>query len=172
MAFSFGIGDAVILSTIALRLGQAFSSGRKSAPSEFREIQDLLYNLSKTLELLSQYAVPRSRTDSENGSEAAAIHARDEQSLQDNGLAQMMRNCNEVLQHLEKLINKYMELDETRTESELDLRKRWRRDLLQNWKKIRWTTEGGNLEQLKGTLTVHLSGLNMAVTVLNRSVQA
>ena len=170
MAFSFGIGDAVILSTIALRLGQAFSSGRKSAPSEFREIQDLLYNLSKTLGLLSKHAVSPPQTDSEIISEATAINVGDEPPLQDDDLAQMLRNCSGVLQHLERLVDKYMELDATQPGTQLDLRKKWRRHLLHNWKKIRWTTEGGNLEKLKSTLTVYLNGLNMAVTVLNKSV--
>jgi hypothetical protein len=175
MSFSFGIGDAVILSTVALRLGQAFSSGRKSAPSEFREVQDLLYNLSKALELLGQHAAPPSQNDNTTVSEATASNAGDklsEGSLQDSVLAQMMRNCNGVLEHLETLVDRYMELDETRRETELGYRKRWRRDLLQNWKKIRWTTEGGNLDKLKSTLSVHINGLSMAITALNKSVQA
>ena len=172
MAFSFGIGDAVILSTIALCLGQAFSSGRKSAPSEFREVQDLLYNLGKALEILGQHAVPPLQNDNPIVSEGTASNAGDPTSLQDNVLAQMMLNCSGVLKHLETLVDRYMELDETRREIELDYRKRWRRDLLQNWKKIRWTTEGGNLDKLKNTLTVHINGLNMAITALNRSVQA
>ncbi|ERF76408.1 hypothetical protein EPUS_06966 [Endocarpon pusillum Z07020] len=167
MAFSFGIGDAVILSTVALRLGQAFSSGRRSAPSEFIEVQDLLYNLSKALELLGQHVVPRN--DSARILEAMASSAGDEPSLRDNVLAHMMHNCKGVLKHLETLVDKYMELDETRRETELSYRQRWRKDLLQNWKKIRWTTEGGNLDKLRSTLTVHVNGLNMAVNALNNS---
>jgi hypothetical protein len=170
MAFSFGIGDAVILSTVALRLGHAFSSGRKSAPSEFSEVQDLLYNLSKALELLGQHAIPPPPADSATMSEATANGGRDKSSPQDDIIAHMLRNCKGVLLHLEKLVDRYMELDSSRKETDRDYRKRWQRGLLQNWKKIQWTTEGGNLNNLKSTLAVYVNGLNLAITVMNKFV--
>jgi hypothetical protein len=46
MASPFSFGDAYQLSRLALKLGKAFTKGRKSAPTEFREVENQLYSLS------------------------------------------------------------------------------------------------------------------------------
>ena len=45
--------------------------------------------------------------------------------------------------------------------------RRWREDIKMNWKKVMWTTEGGDIVKLKQTLTAHTDALNLAVTIMN-----
>lgn len=55
MSMPVSIGDILLLSKIAYQIGVAFTSGRKSAPREFAEVENQLFALSTALEVLTQY---------------------------------------------------------------------------------------------------------------------
>ena len=172
MAFSFEIGDALLLSKIAFRLGQAFTSGRKSAPAEFKDIQNLLFNLSSALDLLKKHIQPDADQDATTTSSAATISTASDEGErhrhQNEVLDKIVSSCSVILNHLGVIIDKYMKLDETSRESEHPRYERWRRELVQNWKKIHWTTEGGDLDKLRSNLSLHITGLNLVVATLDR----
>ncbi|OCL11885.1 hypothetical protein AOQ84DRAFT_422040 [Glonium stellatum] len=162
MAFSVSIGDAIMLSKIAMRLGQAFTSGRKSAQAEFLEVQNLLYALSKGLEMLARQIPNRSGADNEGAPERVP---EDKETAE---LNCMIANCQETLYHLESVVAKYTVPDTQIVEAPKSKIRRWKDELFKNWKKIVWTTKGGDLGTLKLTLIAHIDGLNFAVSVLNR----
>src|SRR5437764_5901938 len=93
MALPISVGDAILLSQIAFGLGQAFTSGRKSAPAEFAEIQDLLYTLSKGLKLLSRDLPKDELNETENRLESWGSQDEEENAL----LSQMIMNCQSTL---------------------------------------------------------------------------
>lgn len=166
MAFSVSIGDAIMLSKIAMQLGQAFTSGRKSAQAEFLEVQNLLYTLSKGLEMLARQTPDGSEMESK-GPPNQASDKEDEEMTE---LNHIIANCRETLYHLESVVIKYSVLDAQIVETRKNRMRRWNDELFKNWKKVIWTTKGGDIGILKVTLTAHINGLNLAVSILNRYV--
>jgi hypothetical protein len=157
MALPVSIGDALMLSKIAFSIGQAFTSGRKSAPAEFLEVQNLLYSLSKALELLAR--------DVPDETQIGAKGSSQQPEAVDSILSHIITNCRITLVHLETLVSRYTELDQANPASGV---RKWKDELRKNWKKLRWTTEGEGLEKLKVTLTAHINGLNLAVSAINQ----
>jgi hypothetical protein len=165
MAFSISIGDAIMLSKIAMQLGQAFTSGRKSAQAEFLEVQNLLYTLSKGLEMLARQMPDGCETESKGPPNQASD--KDEEMTE---LNHIIANCRETLYHLESVVTKYSVLDAQIVETRKSRMRRWNDELFKNWKKVIWTTKGGDIGILKVTLTAHINGLNLVVSILNRYV--
>lgn len=52
MSFTPSIGDIMLLSSLAWKIGQAFTSGRGGAPAEFQEVQNELTSLSTAINVL------------------------------------------------------------------------------------------------------------------------
>jgi hypothetical protein len=168
MASPVSFGDAYLMGSLAFRLGRTFTKGRKSAPTEFREVENQLYSLSAALCAL------KDANTSEIASvsiEASRLPRVPEQRHVDGDdiISSMLRNCEETLRHLEALVNKYSCIGTPRN-SEVPLFKRWSRDLKDNWKKIAWTTEGGDLATLRSQLTVHVNSLNLVLGVVVKYV--
>jgi hypothetical protein len=148
MVFQVSIGDILLLSNIAFQLGRAFTSGRKSAPSEFQEVQNQLYSLGAALDALKD--LPSSSPQAQ-GDPA-------------DGVSAIIQNCRGTLQHLESLVDKYLVIQDSPQTGP----RRWRSEMVKNWRKIQWTTEGGTLNHLRHNLGVHIASLNLAVQVMNK----
>lgn len=151
MAFQISIGDVLMLSKLAWDISQAFTSGRKSAPAEFQEVQNQLSSLTHALESLK--SLSRVSTGQDNEGPVSSI-------------APILQNCRFTLEHLDALVKKYMIIENDGSgDSE---KKRWREEIRKNWKKVRWTREGGDLTRLQHNLGVHINSLNLTIAVLNR----
>jgi hypothetical protein len=155
-----------MLSELAYHLAHAFTSGRKSAPAEFQEVQNQLYTLGGALDVLASDG-PKDLSSSQV---AVAEAAEGKADKQDEIIERMILNCRTTLQHLELLVDKYMEINpEAKGSGQTGLRK-WREDMKRNWKKIKWTTEDGDLNKLRNNLAVHINGLNLALSAMHRCV--
>ena len=165
MVFSLSVGDAIALAKIAWRVGQAFTIGRQSAPAEFIEVQNLLYTLSQSLELLSVSLPPSEPSDWDKKQDLEKQVAMTAVKDADTVLQHMVVNCRSTLTDLERLVSRYTELEPQSANGSQSLR-RWKADVVGNWKKVVWTTEGGDIIKLKGTLTAHISGLTLATTAV------
>ncbi len=155
-----------MLSRLAYDLSRAFTSGRKSAPAEFQEVQNQLYALGGALGFLANdrtAALDTSRVAGGKPSEGGKAT-----SDQDSILDQMISNCRLTLKHLEELVDKYMEIDPKATNTSPPGLRCWRQDVKRNWKKIRWTAEGGDLDKLRSNLAVHINGMNLALSAMHR----
>ena len=53
MASPVSIGDVLMLSSLAWKIGRAFTSGRAGAPAESREVEDELRSLKASLKILA-----------------------------------------------------------------------------------------------------------------------
>lgn len=154
LASPLSIGDAILLANIAYKVGKAFSTGAKSAPAEFAEVQSLLFSIGDALDLVGK-----------------TIAARHEQEAPEEAVVKLdgiLRNCQSVLKSLEHFVDKYSVLDSSQASSSSATGARvWKRDILKSFKKVAWTTEGEGIAELKQTLTAHVQALNLAVTALN-----
>ncbi|EAW25596.1 uncharacterized protein NFIA_044150 [Aspergillus fischeri NRRL 181] len=153
MAFQISVGDVLMLSKLAWDISQAFTSGRKSAPAEFQEVQNQLSSLTHALESLTSLSGGSPGPD--DGGLASSI-------------APILQNCRFTLEHLDALVKKYMIIEND--ESGGPEKKRWREEIRKNWKKVRWTREGGDLTRLQHNLGVHINSLNLTIAVLNSEI--
>lgn len=156
------VGDAILLAQLAYNVAKAFSTGAKSAPAEFEEVRNLLYAVSESLKLLASNLPPTDEAKGQKGCDTLGL-------VSDNiyiVVGTILANCRGILQHLEAFIQKYSILEKSKQPSGLEVRG-WKNELMKNWKKIIWTSEGGDITKLKQTLTAHITSLNLAVALMN-----
>lgn len=166
MASPVSLGDAILIAKLALRLGKAFTRGRKSAPSEFREVEAQLYSLSTALQALGD-ASQQNDSGARGEPSSTLTEPTTEQAKEREAIDPMLQSCQKCLEHLDEVVKKYSSIVEPR-DSQQSRSKRWAHDIKTNWKKIQWTTEGGNLDTLRSQLTVHTNALNLVLTVAFR----
>lgn len=166
MGSPVSIGDALLLGKIAFRLGQAFTSGRKSAPAEFREVENQLYSLSVALSALHSSHVAE-QLSAALGTDGALTSPSEDRQDGRAVLNTMLDNCRGTLSHLEKIVQEYSKL-KSNTDPEEPVFKRWSKKLATDIKKIKWTTEGGNLATLRSQLMVHTNSINVVLGVVNK----
>jgi hypothetical protein len=151
MASPVSIGDALLLAQIAWKLGRAFTKGRKSSISEFREVESQLFALGSALSALHDSGL------AQNGDYSNALNS-------------MLENCRATLSHLQGIVETYGKLGETRDDTEAPAFKRWSSRLQKDWKAIKWTTEGGDLANMRSQLMVHINTLNLIMSITSKCV--
>jgi len=152
-------GDACAIAKIALRIGKAFTKGRKSAPAEFIEVEHQLYSLATALDALG------SAVESDN---VLLRHNSGPAGLPVDPIKIMLENCRETMNHLDEIVTSYgcLRPSVDGTSGEL-LFKRWRKSITINWRKIQWTTKGEDLATLRSQLTLHTNSLSLALAAVN-----
>jgi hypothetical protein len=168
MASPVSIGDIYLIATLALKLGRAFTKGRKSAPTEFHEVENQLYSLSAALSALDAAIKLRDPaiTIDLTGPPTLSHHQFTEAG---EVVEFMLKSCEETLEHLKKLVENYGSIGKP-NHPDSPMLKRWSKEIKDNWKKVKWTTEGGDLATLRSQLTVHTNSLNLLLGVMNKYV--
>jgi hypothetical protein len=156
MASPVSLGDVVAMAKIAKAVAQAFTKGRKSAPAEFREVENQLHSLSAALSALK---------DALDGSAqppdlAGAAHEGGGQTV-----SGMLESCNDTLKHLQTIVEKYGVIAEQRDPNKSRMQ-RWSQELVKNYKKIAWTTEASNLATLRSQLMIHTNSLDLVLGII------
>ena len=84
---------------------------------------------------------------------------------EDEILGRMVENCSATLKHLDKVLKKYPELrpDWEKERVDENTRRKWRQELEDNIKKIKWTTERADLNKLRHNPATHVNALNLAI---------
>lgn len=155
------VGDVILLGQIAYKVARALSSGAKSAPAEFLEVQALLLSLKEAFDLLSK-AFAESGCGLEGGIDQQNMIGIGPQAQ--SPLASILASCRDVLAPLETIVGQYSMLDPCNDEKQETMISSLKKDLKKNWKKIAWTKEGGDIIKLKQTLTAHTNALHLAIT--------
>ena len=168
MASPVSFGDAFLMSKLAWNLAQVFTTGRKSAPAEFREVESQLYSLSAALTALRDARADGRAAISINVAPSLATSHEQENSSQ-RTIDNILRSCDETLKHLQKTVEKYGIVTEP-SDSSRPILRRWSQELVKNWKKIEWTTKKGDLATLKSQIMVHTNSLNLVLGVIVKSV--
>jgi hypothetical protein len=152
------IGDVLMLSQVAWRTGRAFTSGRASAPREFLQVESELNGVAKSLKLLAETLLL-------DGSEQLIQQA--EANIQ-NGLATILLSCKRTLDDLESLIDQYQVIKKNRTSGGYTVERSWSELVIQNYSSMMWTTEGGNIQDLRELLHVHTASISLTKNALQR----
>ncbi|KAK7534346.1 uncharacterized protein J3D65DRAFT_633171 [Phyllosticta citribraziliensis] len=138
---SVQIGDVIALSQLAWRLGKMFTTERKNAPAKFSEVEDQFYSLSIVLKILA-----------ENKALAETIE-------KDNRLGRMIINCETSLKGLEEFLQEYSDVITPKS-------RRLQDKFVQEWKKLKWTQKGGDLDALKENIKTHYQALGGILSVI------
>jgi len=159
MASPVSFGDVVAMAKLARTIALAFTKGRKSAPAEFREVENQLYSLSTALAAFQ---------DAAHNSSAELSTLATSQQPGDRTVAEILSNCHETLSHLEKIVDKYGRIAEQQDPTKPRLQ-RWSQALIKNYKKIAWTTEAGDLAALRSQLMIHTNSLDLVLGIIINS---
>ncbi|KAH9895364.1 hypothetical protein F4778DRAFT_746448 [Xylariomycetidae sp. FL2044] len=152
MVSPIGVGDAIAIAKLSRFLYQAFVTGRRSAPSEFRRVEEQLHSLSVAL---------------------FAVEALDDFRSEDRiglrqQLSQVLVNCKSLLTHLEETIKEHTAIVDPPNPGQPRLR-RWTKRCLSTWQRISWTVDRQGLSALVEQMSAHTNSLNLILLVANSS---
>lgn len=158
MPFAPSIGDVMMLSQLAWKIGCAFTSGRAGAPAEFQEVENELTSLTRSLTLLAE------TLDKDDSIMARA----DEKTTE--GLGKILECCKHTLDSLDSFVDAYQELRKPDGSGGLPAQRswKWKQVLVKNYKKIWWTTEEGDIQALRNMLQVHVNSISLTMQALQR----
>ncbi|GAB1314531.1 hypothetical protein MFIFM68171_04741 [Madurella fahalii] len=167
MASPVSFGDAVAMAKIARNIAHAFTKGRKSAPAEFREVENQLYSLSAALSAFKDVCgSDMAAVTTDTATLPARFQREDQDGVQT--VTGILDSCRETLKHLEKIVEDYGVVTAP-NDPGMSRLKRWNTELLRNYKKIAWTTEAGDLVTLRSQLMVHTNSLDLILGIIMNS---
>ncbi|MCJ1306878.1 hypothetical protein MMC25_000522 [Agyrium rufum] len=155
MAFpSPSIGDILMLSQLAWKIGCAFTSGRAGAPAEFQEVENELKSLTNAITALAEAL-----------DEDSALVARADKKTTE-GLNKIVECCRQSLADLESFVERYQDVRRPSETGGLIVQRSWKRILVQHYKTVWWTTEGGTIQSLRNMLLMHIQSISLTVLAL------
>lgn len=153
------IGSVLMLSQIAWRTGRAFTSGRKDAPYEFREVQLELSRLSKSLKLFAESLFSE---------ETEALISQATPNTQA-GIYAIIQFSKQTLDYLQSLIDQYQQVPQpTQPGGRVSVERSWPDVVVKNYSSMIWTAEGGNIRDLRDMLHMHTSTTALIRQALDR----
>ncbi|KAL5447940.1 hypothetical protein PMIN07_009531 [Paraphaeosphaeria minitans] len=152
------IGDILLLSQTAWRVGRAFTAGRTHAPTEFQDVEVEINALAKALKLLAEALFDESDDSLLKQADAKTEH----------GFATIVNSCSRAVHDLESLLDQYQVVKKTRNSGGFAVERSWSDMVLAQYKIMMWTTDGGNLQNLRFLLQMHASTITLTMRALQR----
>lgn len=152
------IGDILMLSQLAWKIGRAFTAGRKGAPPEFLEVETEVNGLAKSLKFLAETLF----ADLDDG----ILKQADQETL--DGVATILSSCRQTINDLESLMDRYQVIKKHRTPGGFAIERSWSDRVLAEYKTMMWTTEGGDIQSLRHMLHMHTSTIILTAQALQR----
>ncbi|KAF2680587.1 hypothetical protein K458DRAFT_434198 [Lentithecium fluviatile CBS 122367] len=150
------IGDILMLSQTAWKVGRAFTAGRKNAPAEFHEVEAEINGLAKVLKLLAEAMFAESDD---------SLLKQADQEIQE-GLTTILASCQQTIQDLDSLMDQYQVVKKTRTQGGFAIERSWSELVINQYQTMMWTTEGGNIQHLRYLLKMHSSSISLTKQAL------
>lgn len=154
MAMTPSVGDILMLSQTAWRIGRAFTQGKKSAPAEFAEIEREANGLSEALKLVAEAL----------HSDGSTLERADDDTKA--AVTTIIESANQTLGDLDSFVERYRILRKETTNGFTSERRTWSEVFLANYKTMAWTTEGGSISALRDMLHMHTSTINLTMQAL------
>lgn len=156
MAFQLmSIGDIVMLSQTAWKLGRAFSHGKKIALSEFAEVERQANRLSEAFKLFAETL----HTD------GCALSDADDDTV--SAVDSILDSAKKTLDALEKLVDKYQVTKKKETSGGgFAVERSWSDAVATNYRTFKWTAGGGNINDLRNMLQMHTNSINLTMQAL------
>ena len=152
------IGDILLLSQTAWKVGRAFTAGRTHAPAEFQDVELEITALAKALKLLAEALFAES--------DDSLLRQADARTQ--DGLATIVNACSRAVNDLESLLDQYQVVKKTRNSGGFAVERSWSDMVLAQYKTMMWTTDGGNLQNLRYLLHMHASTITLTTRALQR----
>jgi hypothetical protein len=153
-------GDVLSLSKVSWKIGQAFTTGQKSAPIEFQEVEAGINRLAEALKQLAE------ALHSEAGRsliQAAANHVQHD-------IKTILDACKQTLNDLDSLVDRNQVTKKHRTVGGFAIERSWSDSVLTDYATMVWTTEGGDLHSLRDLLRIHTHSTTLLTQALQRLV--
>lgn len=154
MAFSPSIGDILMLSQTAWKIGRAFTAGRRGAPAEFTEIETEANGLSTALKLVAETL---------HSDDSILSRGSDQMKA---GVGMILESAQRSLEDLESFVDQYGVIRKRQTNGGFVVERTWSDVVLANYKTIKWTTEGGDIQALRNMLQMHTNTINLTMQAL------
>ncbi|KAK8247680.1 hypothetical protein HDK77DRAFT_206060 [Phyllosticta capitalensis] len=165
------IGDILMLSQTAWKIGRAFSSNRRTVPSEFLSIEAEASGLSKTLKLLAETLFSDDNYGSHDDDSGSLLISRASTQTR-RGVDIIVNSCSQTLRDLENLVEDYQLTKRNRTSGGWSVERSWSDHVLENYDKMVWTKGGGNIGVLQSLLNMHKSCISLTINALQRYVSS
>jgi hypothetical protein len=149
-----------MLSQVAWKISRAFSACRKDAPAEFLDVETEIGGLAKALKILAETLHAES--------ERALFQSADRE-IQD-GIGTILDSCQRTVNDLDSLVDQYQVIKKHRTVGGFAIERSWSDLVLAEYKTMLWTTDGGDLHNLKGLLQMHTNSMTVLTQALQRLV--
>lgn len=81
------------------------------------------------------------------------------------GLSELMF---QTLENLSALVDQYQEVRRPDGSGSIAVQRVWKSIFIRNYKKIWWTSEGGNIQALRNMLQMHVSSITLTMQALQR----
>jgi hypothetical protein len=154
MAFQpLSVGDILMLSQTAWKIGRAFTQGKRSAPSDFAEVEREANGLSEALKLVAE-------TLHENGSILSQAEPETRAAV-----STILESARKTLSDLESFVERYQVIKKKETNGGFVVERSWSDVVLANYRTFKWTTEGGDIVELRNMLQMHTNTINLTMQV-------
>ena len=148
-SFGGGVGDIIVVSKICFSLYQACSKGRKGAPAAVLALANELWACSTALDQLAA-AVSRS---------ACMINNQELKDI----TVRMLSGCRNSLDGLQKLIDKYEDINKDFASMEGH---KWIRKFKVNVKKSQWMYEENEVQRTRNKIEANVRALNLLLNIM------
>lgn len=152
------VGDVLMLSQVAWRIARTFTPATEVMPPEFPQISAEINAVSKALKLLAE-TLFNSNTEVVLGQTDRATAS---------AIAVTIDACKRTIDDLESLVDHYQVTRKTTGVDGYSVTRTWSTLVLSNYMSMMWTTEGGNMHDLRDTLRIHKGTLNLIRQALER----
>lgn len=152
------IGDILMLSQTAWRIERAFTAGRKVAPADFQVIEVEIGGLARALKLLAEAL----------HADAECVTLRTAGENIQTSISTVISSCQRAVSDLDSLVDQHQVIRKHRTVGGFAIERTWGDLALTGYKTMLWTTEGGDLQNLKELLQLHTSSIAMITEAIQR----
>jgi len=156
MAMTPSVGDVLMLSQTAWKIGRAFTQGKKSARSEFAEVETEAQGLSEALKLVAEtlHADGSILSQADDNTQVA--------------IATILESAQKTLSDLESFVERYTVIKRRPTNGGFgfSVDRQFSDVVMANYKTLKWTTEGGDITALRDMLNMHTNTVSLTMQAL------
>lgn len=152
------VGDILLLSQLAWKIGRTFASGRPGAPAEFLEVETRLDGFAKALKLFAEALF----ADGDPG----VLTLADKETK--SGVAMILSSCQKTVSDLDSLLDQYQVIKKQRMPGGFAIDRSWSELVLASYKTMMWTAAGGSIQQLRDMLHMHAATITLVTQAVQR----
>lgn len=143
-----------MLSQTAWKIGRAFTHGNKCAPSEFAELEREANGLSDALKLVAETL----------HADGSILSQADDDTT--SAISAILGSAHKTLDDLDSFVERYQVIKKKQTNGGWVVERHWSDVVLANYKKFKWTTEGGDITELRNMLQMHTNSIALTMQAL------